>query len=510
MTPRAAEMGVGTLIIFIAMLLVAAVAAGVLIQTGGSLQEQSLSVGHQARTQISTNARTVEVSGTDGQDGTLEEFSVTYKLAPGSDPIKLSEVLLTESTENTTDSLKLRKNAFPVNDVWLGYYTATQSNQPASTVAFSESVPNEFWNVFSATQTSAMMPGKIAVAIVFVESNGSIDTNYENWTTTEEDEIINETRDALNWWANIEPRADISHTFEIYRRVPISYEPITRDTAAANQTLWITEALDSMGVPAGGSRLTRTFAFNDELRARTNAHWAFTFFVVDSSETGSGFTDGNAGIAYLNGPFTFAANNAFAGFTEAMLTHEFGHIFGAYDQYRSSNCSCINTSGYFPIETQNCDAATGCLTNTSSIMRGGIDTIIAYLLDEVDLFALAQVGLVDTDNNYLLDPIDILFDGKASTVNMSQETINALAESGITQFVGSIGFFAKEYLQEATNHLDNNLQRGDIVRILFEPSRAIGADEGVRITFIPKSGQSTLTEFITPDVMSVEKEYLYP
>ena len=101
MNSKKAEMGVGTLIIFIALLLVAAVAAGVLIQTAGSLQQKALSTGTQATGQISTNAITLEVSAVDGTSA-LVNFSQVMKLAPGSDPIQLTTVTLTFGTKNTT------------------------------------------------------------------------------------------------------------------------------------------------------------------------------------------------------------------------------------------------------------------------------------------------------------------------------------------------------------------------------------------------------------------------
>ena len=111
---KKAEMGVGTLIIFIAMLLVAAVAAGVLLQTAGSLQQKALSTGQQSKAEISTNARVIEVSAVDASsDSTVENFSMQMKLSPGSDPIKLAEVTLTFNTDSSTVTLTYANSTDP-------------------------------------------------------------------------------------------------------------------------------------------------------------------------------------------------------------------------------------------------------------------------------------------------------------------------------------------------------------------------------------------------------------
>ena len=48
------------------------------------------------------------------------------------------------------------------------------------------------------------------------------------------------------------------------------------------------------------------------------------------------------------------------------------------------------------------------------------------------------------------------------------------------------------------------------MRIYFQAPRDIDEDEQVRLNLIPKIGPPTLTEFITPEVMSEERVYLYP
>jgi len=88
MKNKKAEMGMGTLIIFIAMILVAAIASSVLISTTGSLQNKALSTGKMTTQEVGTSITAVELYGEDGTNQTLYYFFETLKLAAGSDPLR--------------------------------------------------------------------------------------------------------------------------------------------------------------------------------------------------------------------------------------------------------------------------------------------------------------------------------------------------------------------------------------------------------------------------------------
>ena len=106
-----AETGIGTLIIFIAMVLVAAVAATVLINTAGSLQQRATSTGSQTTNQVSTGLIIQSIYGMDNnkaspESGTLNWTAIYLTLNTGSSPVDLSNVSLSLEYKGQLASLK--------------------------------------------------------------------------------------------------------------------------------------------------------------------------------------------------------------------------------------------------------------------------------------------------------------------------------------------------------------------------------------------------------------------
>ncbi len=116
------QVGIGTLIIFIALVLVAAVAAGVLIDTSGQLESRASDTGADAQAEVSNQVEVISATGvaSDDTDG-VEQIELVVKKSPGADPIDLRDATIqyTSSSSSATlsESDSLDSSAFTVTGI---------------------------------------------------------------------------------------------------------------------------------------------------------------------------------------------------------------------------------------------------------------------------------------------------------------------------------------------------------------------------------------------------------
>jgi len=126
-----AQVGIGTLIVFIAMVLVAAIAAGVLINTAGFLQSKSEATGQQSGEQVTNRLQVLQASGQKtaednayaGNEEVIGGVVMIGTKAPGADDIALNGITMQWVDDTGTYDL-VHENAADESDVD-GYFSHT-------------------------------------------------------------------------------------------------------------------------------------------------------------------------------------------------------------------------------------------------------------------------------------------------------------------------------------------------------------------------------------------------
>ena len=242
------------------------------------------------------------------------------------------------------------------------------------------------------------MAGSIAYSVIFVESNGGsgncapADAQTENWDNARRAAVLSEISAGMAFWtARANGPSPLTFVLDDLGVRTTSCEPIRGTSGAEGK--WITDIIGPMGYPADAvSYLDATHQLAHDRRTALGTDWAFVIFVVDSLNDADGyFSDGYFAYAYLNGPLvvmTYDNDNWGIDGMNYVAAHETGHIFGALDEYPTSNCSPDDTSGYLNIANASCN--NGGIQTDYSIMGTAAEQVIAS--SDVSTSARGAIG----------------------------------------------------------------------------------------------------------------------
>jgi flagellin FlaB len=176
------QVGIGTLIIFIAMVLVAAVAAGVLINTAGLLESSASDTAADSQAQVSNQVSVVSASGqTDGSNN-VERLDFVVKKSPGSDDIDLEDMTIKYLTDGASTTFQ---------------HSSTGATNQFETVATKDTGSTDVLSSTSERITVQITPGTAlaegsSATVKFVDQSGAstiYGVNVPDTITSSEDYV---------------------------------------------------------------------------------------------------------------------------------------------------------------------------------------------------------------------------------------------------------------------------------------------------------------------------------
>jgi len=268
--------------------------------------------------------------------------------------------------------------------------------------------------------------------------------------------------------------------------LPTRVEPITRPYTDMGYS--IADTMGALGYSAP-SYLTRVRDYTNQLRVTYHTDWAFTIFVVDSSNDSDGrFSGGYFAFACLGGPFlVMTYNNSGYGpdNMDIVAAHEMGHIFYALDQYHNALQYCTIRSGYLSVENQNSGYGS-CTLNVSSIMR---NPMTAYPDKAIDPYAAGQIGWHDSDGDGILDPLDVELPVGMTVISQNSSSVMV---SGTAKIVPYLSPARPSVTINTLTGVRYHFDKGDWQQATADDGAFDGATEGYHFAASLKPGRHAL------------------
>ncbi len=291
--------------------------------------------------------------------------------------------------------------------------------------------------------------GTIVVSVVLPESNGAIDPSTENWTEERIRETYLKIQAALDQMAASEPNADLKFVMH-YESAPAPGAlegTVDTDYEFGQRAQWgsSTEGLataDIMSTILGrevteNDVWTANVEYTAGLKARYGADAAFFVIVADNGN----FTGGLRAHAWIGGPHTVLDTN----YGHETFAHEFGHIFGAYDEYCPDACSWpTSIQGYLGIYNANAAYQEGGPGIDNGRGEGAPSLMQYNQPGAINGYTRGAFGWLDTDGDGVVEVRDT-FPKSALTASASGRTVRiagTITDKGDSRTYGGVRYSA--------------------------------------------------------------------